>query len=255
MLKIFKDAYYENDFGMVGIPPENEGERPYEITTFRTEHGYSDSRRPDKIEWGKTLEEDLKRRDFTWNSMALRKVNDKRQEVKDTKNNKFVHLSTFTFQLIDLYNGQQDLNDKLIRAVGDPYERFSEDALRMMRAVRFSAELGFTIENETFEAIKVNATLINRIAKERIRDEIFKTLKSPHPYEGIVIFKNCGLMQEILPEMEKTFGVEQKSPGRHHIYDVGTHSLLSLKFVSEKNNDPIVRLATFIHDIGKSYTV
>jgi tRNA nucleotidyltransferase (CCA-adding enzyme) len=238
ILELFEDSYYTNEFGMVGVPSEKEGERPYEITTFRTEHGYSDSRRPDKVEWGKTLKEDLKRRDFTINAMALKKIDSKKRE----------------FDVIDLYNGQKDLQNKLIRAVGDPNERFSEDALRMMRAIRIAAELGFTIEEKTFEAIQSNATLINKISKERVRDELFKIIKSPHPYEGILLFKNSGLMQVILPEMEKTFGVEQKSPGRHHIYDVGTHSLMSLKAVSERNSDPIVRFATLIHDIGKPLT-
>jgi len=229
----FPDSFYDNKYGTVGIPNEVENERPYEITTFRTEHGYSDSRRPDKVKWGKTIFDDLKRRDFTINAMAL--------TFKD-------------FEIIDPYDGQEDIKKKLIRAVGNPNDRFSEDALRMMRAVRIAAELGFTIEDDTFEAIKSNATLINKIAQERVKDELFKILASPHPYEGILIFKNAGLMMEILPEMEKTFGVEQKSPGRHHIYDVGTHSLYSLKHVAERNPSPLVRLATLIHDIGKPQT-
>ena len=236
ILKIFPEAYYDNVFGTVGIPPEAEGERPYEITTFRTEYGYSDTRRPDKIKWGKSLEEDLKRRDFTINAMAFQRIKGK--------------ISSFT--LIDLYDGQKDLKAKFIRAVGDPNERFSEDALRMMRAVRIAAELGFAIEEKTFDAICTNAPLINKIAKERVRDELFKILKSLYPYEGMVIFRNVGLLEEVLPEMEKTFGVEQKSPGRHHIYDVGTHCLYSLKFC--KSEDPITRLATYIHDIGKPLT-
>ena len=124
----------------------------------------------------------------------------------------------------------------------------------MMRGVRVASELGFLIEENTFEAIKANVTRIHKISRERIRDELLKTFASAHPYEGMVIFKNSMLLQEILPEMEKAFGIEQKSPGRHHIYDVGTHSLLSLKFVSEKNSDPIVRFATFIHDVGKPQT-
>ncbi|OGM10559.1 hypothetical protein A2W13_01930 [Candidatus Woesebacteria bacterium RBG_16_36_11] len=240
ILKIFPDAYYDNIFGTVGIPAEIEDDRPYEITTFRTEYGYSDTRRPDKIKWGKSIEEDLKRRDFTINAMAFQ-----RNEEKPLT-------STSPFTLIDLYDGQKDLKNKLIRAVGDANERFSEDALRMMRAVRIAAELGFDIEEKTLDAVRTNAPLINKIAKERVRDELFKILKSPYPYEGMVIFKNVGLMQEVLPEMEKTFGVEQKSPGRHHIYDVGTHSLNSLKFC--KSEDPITRLATFIHDVGKPLT-
>lgn len=227
-----EEAYYNNNFGTVGFPSE-EGERPFEITTFRTETTYSDSRHPDRIEWGKTLDEDLKRRDFTINAMAHR-INENTQEI------------------IDPYNGQEDIKRKLVRAVGDPVERFSEDALRMMRAIRIAAELGFTIEEETFNAIKMHATSINKIARERVRDELFKIISSRHAYEGMIMFHGSRLMDEILPELSKTFGVEQKSPGRHHVYDVGTHSLMSLKHCPSA--DVITRFATLIHDIGKPQT-
>lgn len=247
ILSIFPEGKYENKFGTVMIPNDIV-DTPFDITTFRTEKDYSDSRRPDKVEWGKTLEEDLKRRDFTINALALK-----------IQNPIFNILSSgepkVEVELIDYYDGQSDLTNKIIRAVGDPNERFSEDALRMMRAVRIASQLGFTIDQKTAQAIQTNCPLINNIAKERIKDELFKIFSSPFPYEGMLLFRNVGLMLEVLPEMEKTFGVEQKSPGRHHVYDVGTHSLLSLKYVSEKNNDPVVRFATFIHDIGKAQTV
>ena len=229
ILKIIPDGYYDNVFGTVGLVIP-EVEHPFEITTYRTEQGYSDSRHPDKISWGKSLEEDLSRRDFTINSLAIDK----------------------DLHVIDLYNGQKDIEKKLIRAVGDPHERFSEDALRMMRAVRIGTQLNFKIEEKTFEAIKKNAPLINKIAKERIKDELFKILGSENPYEGMVLLRESGLMKEILPEMEKCFGVEQKSPGRHHIYDVGTHLLMSLK--NCKSEDVVTRFATMIHDIGKPQT-
>ncbi len=229
ILKIFPEGYYDNKFGTVGISHPS-SVNPYEITTFRKESGYSDTRRPDKVEWGKTLKDDVARRDFTINAMAL----------------------TAKGEIIDYYDGQKDIERKIIRAVGDPDERFSEDALRMMRAIRIAAELGFVIDEETLEAIKKNAALINRISKERVKEELFKLLKSPHPYDGTLIFRNSGLMVEILPEMEKCFGVEQKSPGRHHIYDVGNHLLMSLK--NCKSSDPLVRFATLIHDIGKPVT-
>jgi tRNA nucleotidyltransferase/poly(A) polymerase len=229
ILKVIPEGFYDNQFGTVGLSVE-EFEKPFEITTFRTEQGYSDSRHPDKISWGKSLEEDVSRRDFTINALAM----------------------DSNLKIIDLYKGQEDIKNKLIRAVGDPDERFSEDALRMMRAVRIAGELNFTIEKETFEAIKKNAPLINKIAKERVKDELFKLLKSPNPYEGMVLFRESGLMAEVLPEMEKCFGVEQKSPGRHHIHDVGTHLLMSLK--SCKSEDVITRFATMIHDIGKPQT-
>ena len=235
ILKLYPDGFYDNKFGTVGVNNPS-SENPFEITTFRKEFGYSDSRRPDKIEWGKTLMEDLSRRDFTVNAMALKQIKGKTNE----------------YQLIDEFEGQKDLKEKVIKAVGNPNERFSEDALRMMRAIRIASELNFTIEEETLEAIKKNANLINRIAKERIKEELFKLLTSSHPYEGMIIFKNSGLMTEIIPELDKTFGVEQKSPGRHHIYDVGTHLFMSLK--NCKSESPIVRLATLIHDIGKPQT-
>src|SRR3989339_18557 len=228
ILKIYPDGFYDNLFGTVGISIEG-FDRPFEITTFRTETTYSDNRRPDKVSWGKSLEEDLKRRDFTINSMAF-----------DGE------------KIIDLYKGQDDLKAKLIRAVGDPSERFGEDALRMMRAVRIGGELNFQIEEKTFDAIKSNSTLINKIAKERIKDELFKIVKSINPYNGIVLLKDTGLMQEILPELMKCFGVEQKSPQRHHIYDEGNHLLMSLKEC--KSPDPVTRFATLIHDIGKPQT-
>jgi tRNA nucleotidyltransferase (CCA-adding enzyme) len=251
-LKLFPDAFYDNKFGTVMLTNEL-ASNPIDLTTFRTEYGYSDARRPDKVKWGKSLEEDLQRRDFTINAMALTIEREgKRVEEWKKKTPAFLLSSSPALVLIDPYGGQKDLEKKLIRAVGNPDERFREDALRMMRAVRIAAELGFVIEEKTFKAVKKNASLINKIAKERVRDEFLKILISQHPYEGILVFKNTGLMQEVLPEFEKTFGVEQKSPGRHHIHDVGTHSLLSLK--NCKSEDPIVRFATLIHDIGKPQT-
>jgi putative nucleotidyltransferase with HDIG domain len=226
-----EDAYYNNKFGTVGLPAE-EDERPYEITTYRTETSYSDSRHPDEIKWGASIEEDLQRRDFTINAMAL--------DIKDRE------------KIIDPYKGQKDIKKKVIRAVGDPAERFREDALRMMRAVRIAAELGFTIEEDTFNAIKMHASSIDKIARERVRDELLKIIASSYPYDGILLFHGSGLMDETMPELSKTFGVEQKSPGRHHIHDVGTHSLLSLK--NCKSEDAITRFATLIHDIGKPQT-
>lgn len=231
ILKIYPDGFYDNAYGTVGLTRNDNAkdEPPFQITTYRTEADYTDNRRPDKISWGKTLEEDLERRDFTINAFAY-----------DGQ------------KLIDLYDGQKDLTNKLIKAVGDASERFHEDALRMMRAVRIAGELNFKIEEKTLEAIKSNAALINKIAKERIKDELFKILKSNNPHNGILHLKETGLMQEILPEMMKCFGVEQKSPSRHHIYDVGTHLLMSLKEC--KSKDPVTRFATLIHDIGKPQT-
>lgn len=235
ILKIFPEGFYDNKFGTVGVSVKQTTNNKqqitsiYEITTFRSESGYSDHRHPDKIAWGKTIEDDLKRRDFTINAMAY-----------DGE------------KIIDIFEGQKDLKNKIITAVGDPNQRFNEDALRMIRAIRIAAELQFIIDSDTFLAIKINAALISKISSERVRDEILKILSTDYPYEGIMLLRNSDLLRFLLPELEKCFGVEQKSPKRHHVYDVGTHLLLSLKNCLSK--DPIVRLATLMHDIGKPLT-
>ncbi|MEK7587751.1 MAG: HD domain-containing protein [Patescibacteria group bacterium] len=226
ILKLFPDSFYDNQFGTVGIKMLDD---IYEITTYRSEKGYADHRHPDNITWGKTIEEDLSRRDFTINAIAL--------------NGKTI---------IDPYNGQKDIEAKIIRAVGDPNQRFSEDSLRMMRAVRIASELGFMIDQITAKAILTNAQLLKKISAERIRDELMRLLASPFAADGILLLKNTGLLTFILPELEDTFGVAQKSPLRHHIYDVGTHSVMALKHCPSP--DPLVRLATLLHDIGKTKT-
>ncbi|HLE49373.1 MAG TPA: CCA tRNA nucleotidyltransferase [Patescibacteria group bacterium] len=252
ILTLFENAYYDNKFGTVGIPNEIEGERPYEITTFRTEHGYSDSRRPDKVLWGKTLTDDLKRRDFTINAMAL-KIEQESKRVKEYKKKTAQALAlSRTFTLIDLYDGQKDLENKLIRAVGNPVERFTEDSLRMMRAVRIATEIRFQIEEHTLFAIKELSDSIRKITAERVRDELLKIMKSPYAHEGVMLLQKTKLMEQIIPEFEKAFDIQQKSPRRHHVYDVGTHSLMSLKFAPTE--DPVTKLAILIHDLGKVST-
>lgn len=239
---LFDDSFYDNKFGTVGIPFKTKrGEEVYEITTYRTEWGYSDKRRPDEVKWGKKLEEDLKRRELTISAIVIGPV---------LKNGQWDGKS---LEIVDLFKGQEDFKKKIIRAIGEPKRRFSEDALRMMRAIRFAAQLGFVIEKKTFQGIKKNSHLIKKISSERIRQELFKIFESDHAADGYVIFRNSGLAEEILPEVEKMFGVEQKSPGRHHQDDVGTHAVKSLK--ASKSKDPIVNLAILIHDIGKPVVV
>lgn len=155
--EIFPESYYENTFGTVGIELDSEDKSKgiAEITTYRTETGYENFRHPTNVSWGKSLQEDVKRRDFTINSIAL-KLDGKNQEI------------------IDYTNGKEDLEAKLIRAVGNPDERFNEDALRMLRAIRFATQLNFIIENKTLEAIEKNYKLISNISHERIRDELMK---------------------------------------------------------------------------------
>ncbi|MBI5045092.1 MAG: HD domain-containing protein [Candidatus Levybacteria bacterium] len=236
ILKLFPDCYYDNTFGTVGVPLKNNGETEtvLEITTFRTEEGYSDGRHPDKISWGKTIDEDLSRRDFTINAIAI------------PINKKLIKGAT---EIIDPFNGQDDLDKKIVRSVGDPNERFKEDALRLMRAIRFAAQLNFEIEKETLLAISNDSQLLDGIANERIHLELIKILASEYPYEGILLLKNTGLLAYILPELLEGINISQKRPGRHHTTDVFDHNIFSLKFCP--SSDPIVRFATLIHDIGK----
>jgi tRNA nucleotidyltransferase (CCA-adding enzyme) len=243
---LFENSFYDNRFGTVGIiDPTDETKdllgkpKVYEITTYRKEWGYSDQRHPDQVEWGKTVEEDLIRRDFTINAIAFKPV----PAIQKT------NVKTWHFDVIDPHCGQKDINNKIIRAVGNPEERFKEDALRMLRAIRLATQLEFKIDEVTFGAIKNNVNLIEKVSWERIRDELLKMLSFPFAAEGYQLLRNSGLAQKILPEVERGFGIEQKSPGRHHIYDVGEHSVYSLKYCP--SSDPIVRLAALIHDIGK----
>jgi len=231
ILKVFPDSFYDNQFGTVGIKQRKgeDVEDIYEVTTYRSEKGYTDHRHPDNIQWGTSLEEDLSRRDFTINAIAI-----------DGK------------EIVDSFGGQKDLEEKLIRTVGNADERFAEDALRMMRAVRIASELGFMIEPETMAAIQKSASSLAQISVERIRDELFRILASPFAADGILMLKNTGLLKEIIPELEPAFAIGQKSPERHHIYDVGTHSVMALK--NCPSPDPVVRLATLLHDIGKTAT-
>jgi putative nucleotidyltransferase with HDIG domain len=254
--KIFPESFYDNQFGTVGITTEElakqfgwpqvdypamglEPEHVLEITTFRTEHGYSDRRRPDKVEWGKTLEEDLTRRDFTVNAMAL--------QVAGSKKTGHITWSVkLEAKIVDPFNGQQDLKDRLMRAVGNPQQRFDEDALRMVRAIRFAAQLGFTIEEKTLQAISQNAPHLKHISQERIRDELFKILTSPYPADGIKLLFASGLLEYVLPELTPMRGVDQAG---HHTKDVWNHSLDAL--AACPSPDPIVKLATLLHDVGK----
>jgi len=237
--KLFpKNSFYNNQFGTVTVvlKDKNKKQTLVEITTFRKEGKYKDSRHPEKIVWGKSLEEDLSRRDFTINAMAAEVEIKKNQAVKISR-------------IIDPFGGKKDLKKRLIRAVGDPQKRFQEDALRMIRAIRIASQLGFTIEEKTFAAIKQNASLIKKIAWERIRDELFRLLVSPFCAQGILFLYNAGLLKYIMPELIAARGVAQ---AKHHVDDVWTHSLKSLQFCPSK--DPVVRLATLLHDIGKPAT-
>lgn len=233
ILKVFTDGKYENNFGTVLVPiklENGETEDVVEVTTYRSEQGYSDRRHPDEVKFEDDIEKDLSRRDFTVNAMAL-KISGKAEEITD------------------LFGGEKDLKKKIIRAVGEPEDRFKEDALRMLRAVRFSCQLGFSIEDKTERAVIKMAGGLKFISAERIRDELIKILGSEKAYEGIMKLHELKLLQYIIPELERGIGVEQ---GRHHIHTVFKHSVLSLKFTD--NNKWQVRLASLLHDIAKPQT-
>ncbi|MFZ2975503.1 MAG: HD domain-containing protein [Candidatus Moraniibacteriota bacterium] len=265
LLKIFPDGKYENDFGTVMLPlkyiegvEEKDWDGPnIEITTYRIESKYSDKRHPDEVKFAKTLEEDLSRRDFTVNAMAIHVACNMKHETEKI------------YKIIDLFGGQKDLKNKIIRAVGNAEERFEEDALRMMRAIRFACRLSgngdqetrnkkqetneknnWEIEGETFSAIKKNAKNLRFISQERIRDEFNKIMLSKNPSKGVELLVESKLMDEFIPEIIATIGVKQN---RHHYFGpyntVYAHLLASLeKCPSEKLE---VRLASFLHDLGK----
>jgi poly(A) polymerase/tRNA nucleotidyltransferase (CCA-adding enzyme) len=235
--RIFPDSVYENQFGTVAVKTESQDPtmQIVEVTTFRKEGKYSDKRHPDSIQFASTIEEDLSRRDFTINAMAFEVSSHKRRASG----------------LVDPFGGRKDLAQKLIRAVGNPRERFAEDALRLIRAVRFASELDFTIEEETQRAIYEAAELLRFIAKERIRDELEKIIMSPNPAKGLEMLRELGLLKHILPELEEGWGVTQN---KHHIYTVWEHSLKSLQYAADKNYSLEVRLAALLHDVAKPRT-
>ncbi|HAR99502.1 MAG: PolyA polymerase [Candidatus Moranbacteria bacterium GW2011_GWC2_37_73] len=251
IVEIFPDSFYENDFGTVGVKVEKfiqngngllKEEREHdvvEVTTYRIESIYSDRRRPDEVKFAKTLQEDLSRRDFTMNAIALKLTTDNSQHTTENVG----------FEIVDLYGGQEDIKNKIIRTVGDANERFGEDALRIMRAIRFHAQLDFEIEEKTFQAIKKNAALIDHIALERIKDELTRIILSDNPAEGIDMMHKTGLLVHIIPEIEKGVGVAQN---RHHIHTVYKHLILALKYCPSKKLE--VRLAALFHDVAKPQT-
>lgn len=243
IIELFPKTVYENKFGTVAVIFEEVSQEtsdssvnnPYfirqiEITPYRLESDYSDARHPDTVLFSQNIEDDLRRRDFTMNALAY---------------------SISKGHLIDNYNGQKDIKDKVIRTVGTPDERFQEDALRMLRAIRFSTELGFVISQETTEGVFHNSLLIQKISAERIRDELTKIIMSPNPALGFGMLYKLGLLKHIIPELEEGVGCEQKG---EHIYDVWEHLLHALQHAAEKNWPLEIRTAALFHDIGKPRT-
>lgn len=240
---VFKDfkTVYENNFGTVTVinitPDKEDRDVTYEtikeevqVTTYRSETGYSDNRRPDSVSYETNLDKDLERRDFTMNAIAYDPI---------------------TGNIKDIFDGIKDIKDKSIKCVLEPEIRFSEDALRIMRAIRFSTTLGFSIEKQTFDVILKKADSIKNISIERIRDEFMKIIDSEAPAVGIDMLQKTGLLKHIIPELEEGIGCEQKGA---HIYDVYQHLLHALQHAADKKFSREIRLAALFHDIGKPAT-
>ena len=207
-------------------------DKSFEVTTYRLDGKYEDSRHPSEVTFTADLVEDLKRRDFTINAMAYNS----------------------RAGLVDAFGGVEDIKKRLIRAVGSPGERFKEDALRIMRAVRFSASLDFDIEEKTFEAIKKETGNLKKISAERIREELVKLIASSHP-EKLLTLSECGITSVILPEFDRELATEQNN--QHHQYSVGIHTIEAMKysvtFDDELTYDErvVLRLTMLLHDMGK----
>jgi poly(A) polymerase/tRNA nucleotidyltransferase (CCA-adding enzyme) len=237
--KLFPKSFYKNKFLTVTVQTgsKNPKLKEIEITTYRSEAKYTDKRHPDEIKFAKTIQEDLARRDFTINAIAL----------------KILDMRCLKITAIDPFGGRKDLGNKIIRAVGNPKDRFNEDALRMMRAARFTTTLGkdWQIETNTAKAIKKNAPWLRAISKERIKDELMKIIMSENAAQGIELLRRLGLLKYIIPELEEGFGVSQN---KHHIYQCYDHSLRSLDYAAKKNFNKYVRLAALLHDVAKPRT-
>ncbi|HRH24263.1 MAG TPA: HD domain-containing protein [Candidatus Paceibacterota bacterium] len=229
---LFPDSFYENDFGTVGIKTESEDPTLsiIEVTPYRTESEYTDKRRPDKVEFGQSLEEDLARRDFTINAIAY-------DESKG--------------QIVDPYKGQKDIEAKVLRTVRDAEERFEEDGLRLMRAVRLVAELNFALDSDTAAAIQKKASNLAHISRERIRDELVRILQSDQPMMALVLAQQLGLLELISPKLVRGIGVEQNQA---HSYDVFGHLMRAMQHAADKGWSLDLRLSALFHDVSKPET-
>jgi tRNA nucleotidyltransferase (CCA-adding enzyme) len=228
--KLFPKNFYTNRFGTVTVLTESAQPtlKEIEVTTYRVDMGYSDQRHPDEVKFTSKVEEDLARRDFTINAMAM-------SEGK----------------VIDPFDGQEDLKARLIRAVGNPLDRFQEDALRLLRGIRLAAQLNFEIEGDTLAAIKAQAKQSAAVSPERIRDELLKIVTSDQPEKGLIMLEQTGLLAALLPELQEGVGVGQN---KHHIYTVFEHNVKSLQFAADYDYPWHIRLAALLHDIGKPRT-
>lgn len=238
--KIFRRSLYTNRFGTVvvrmGPSADNDKAREIEVTTYRIESEYTDHRRPDAVAFTDSLREDLSRRDFTMNAMAWSPEQG----------------------IVDPFEGQKDLEARIVRAVGDPDERFREDALRMLRAVRFAAVLGFTIEPKTADAITRNAGLARELSAERIQQELVRIIRGPVPSVGLRMLSNLSLLEVLAPELEQCRATPQEKVAAQNVFE---HSLATLDAAAEEmpsgtspHDDLVLRLAALLHDVGKPET-
>lgn len=228
--ELFEETYYNNNFGTVGVVLEEQEGKPthvIEITPYRLETSYSNSRHPDHVTFAKRIEDDLKRRDFTMNAIAY---------------------NPLTKEIVDHFEGQKDLKNKTIKAVGNAEDRFNEDALRIMRAIRLSSELGFMIEADTANAIATQAHNLKNISTERIRDEFIRIINSDRPMEGLVVSQRLGVLKHFLPDLERGIGIEQNQA---HSFDVYEHNLRALQHAADKGWSFNLRLSALLHDISK----
>src|SRR3990167_5183798 len=256
--ELFPKSFYENKFGTVSVVTDSDDPKlsTIEITHFRLEGKYSDKRHPDEIKFAEKLEDDLARRDFTVNAIAARiemgqlkgEHLSERVRASEPPKRGLSASETEGVSLIDPFGGQKDLEKKIIRAVGDPLERFDEDALCIMRAIRLSSELDFKIEEKTFSALKEKARLLKLIAMERIRDEFSKTLMSEVPSRGLEKMRELGILKIFLPELEEGWEVGQN---KHHIYTVWEHNVKALDCAAKEHWPLVVRMSALFHDVGK----
>ena len=237
VLELFPGSVYENRFGTVSARLDREF---LEITTFRSDHDYADFRRPDRVEFGDTIEVDLARRDFTVNALAWGSAGGGDPPVANRG----------APRLVDPHDGIADLERRLLRAVGDPRLRFEEDALRMVRAVRLATTLDFDIEAGTLAAIEAQSSLVARLSAERVAAELEKLLAAGRPSVGLRLMAATGILAVISPELAAQRGLPQnKIPGD----DLWDHTVRTVDAVSPEH--PVVRLAALLHDIGKPATM
>ena len=240
---LFPGAVYENRFGTVAVRRDG---AEYEITTFRREHEYADHRRPHRMEFGDSIEEDLARRDFTVNAMAWGADGPEAADADAGSGTARRQVP----RLVDPFDGAEDVRQQVLRAVGDPLVRFEEDALRMIRAVRLAAALSFRIEPETLAAIAARAHLAAHLSGERIAAELNRLLEAPRPSVGLRLMAETGLLGVIAPELARQIGIPQnKIPGE----DLWEHTLRAVDAAPVER--PVVRLAALLHDVGKPETM